>query len=142
MEEWSATGGKYKDGEVFRKWKSYRPDPAGRVPVTVRSVFKLATDAGWVHTKLAAKVKIAVTDWIRDCDDADVLLSEGAKRIAENPLSNDMIEASLHATLQKKIKELGGGSIGLGTIKGQVAKCRHEQHAAEKDLGLERKRGS
>lgn len=133
VDEWSSTGTKYKDGECLRKWKSYRPDPKGRAPVTIRSVFKLAMDAGWENTRLATKIKVGVEEWIKGCEDCELLLSEGAKRIAEMPFRNELVEEALVLCLRARIKELSNTVLDKATIRKQVSMSRFK--AKKEDTG-------
>lgn len=105
FDKWSAKGSKYSGPDDTRaKWASLRPTPRGRAPVTVRSLFHKATEAGWVSTGVGAKVHSAVLGWIAHPERTSAeLLEHGLMRIAGAPLQNPLDRASLVNRLRTEL---------------------------------------
>lgn len=139
FDEWSSLSKEkyYGEKETYAKWKSFRPYAKGRAPVTIRSLFKHAMDAGWENTKVAVKIKQRVEEWIAECQDGEILMSEGPQRIAEMPLKNDVVEEALVVRLRQRIIELTGAKVDKATIKKQVREDRYKQVRDAMDPGLE-----
>lgn len=133
--EWSSGGGSKYKGETatWKKWQSFKPESPGKNPITVRSIFKHAMDAGWENTKIATKLKANIVKWLAQCKDIDELMEEGCKRIAEMPFKNEIVEESLIISLQTRIKDIGKKKIDKATIKKQVNRLRHQRKAEEDD---------
>lgn len=123
FDEWSATSSsKYKGTKSTQgKWRSFRPDTTGRNPITIRSLFKHAMDAGWSNGKVATVIQDNVIAWMASIDDKGILMSEGPSRVAAMPFKNAMVEEALINALRKRIKELGGELIDKTTIKKAIS---------------------
>ena len=133
FDEWSATGSKYKgEKDTYGKWRSFKAYAKGRTPVTIRSLFKFATNAGWENTKVSTKLKLSALEWIAACEDGDELMVEGAKRIAALPFANEVVEEALIMAWRKKLNELTGNLIAQKTLKKEVMKCRRRDIAEAK----------
>lgn len=124
-DEWSQTGAKYCEGDTYSKWQSFRPDPVGKIPVTIRTFFKYAQDAGWQPTKVAAKVRLAFNDWLAECEDLDELMREGPERIAAVPFQDKLSDAAMVVALGKRIHAVGKIRISETKIEKQISKLRH-----------------
>ena len=134
FDEWSSRGTKYKSArDTWSKWKSFRPYAKGRAPVTVRTIYKHAMDAGWDNTKVAIRIKEDVAEWMESCTDPDVLMAEGAKRIAAMPFKNDVVEEALVVAWRKRITALSGNTIDKATLKREIAKTRRKDNEAKQD---------
>ncbi len=116
FDEWSSTGSKYKGSdETAAKWKSAKPETSGRVPVTIRSLFKIAIDSGWDSTKLSEKFREDLETWMVEAS-PDSLMNEGPERIAAMPFANGIVEENLALRLKEAIKAGGGATIDKRTI--------------------------
>jgi hypothetical protein len=134
FDEWSSQGTKYRgEKDTWAKWKSFRPYAKGRAPVTIRSLFKQAMDAGWENSKVATRIKDDVVEWMNSCDDADKVMQETAARIAGMPFRNDVVEEMIVIAWQKRIKELTGNRVEKATLKKEIHKVRKRDLAAKKD---------
>lgn len=135
--EWSSRGTKYAGRkDCWAMWKSLRSHVKGRAPVTLRTLFKYAQDAGWDNSKAAAKVAQTVEAWLAATEDRDVLMQEGAKRIAAMPFKNDVVEESLVNAWRKRLHDLGGGdNIDKATLKKEIAKVRRAEKQSKVDTG-------
>ncbi len=81
---WSQASTKYagSDDTEYR-WKSFKSVP-NRVPVTIRSVFKKATDAGWNAESLRTRTRDDLAVWLRASErTSEELLDQGALRIVK-----------------------------------------------------------
>jgi len=132
--EWSSQGTKYSgEKEVWAKWRSFRPDAAGRAPVTVATLFKLAIDAGWNSTRLATRLKGTTVEWIATCEDSDELMKEGPARIAALPFRNEVVEDSLVLTLRDRLKGLTGQTMAKASIQHEVVRARKREAAGKRE---------
>ncbi len=132
--EWSETGSKFKGfDDVYSKWKSFRPDYKGRRPVTLRTLFHVAsTQYGWVNSKIAGKLGVSIAGKIEACNDLDVLRVEGPAWIANMPLTNEIVAEDLMRDLQNRIKVLNKGrSPDLKAIRHEVSRSKRVLKAEE-----------
>lgn len=126
FDQWSAEGEKYVDSdETAAKWKSARPDVPGKVPVTIRSLFKIAMDAGWDSAPLASEFKEDLEAWMVSAD-LDPLMTEGPSRIASLPFVNPIVEDSLVVRLKEAVKRNGGAIIEKATIRKAIRSERRK----------------
>lgn len=134
FDEWSEGGDKYKgEKETWGKWKSFRPDAAGRNPITIRSLFFHAAAAGWDNTRIATRIQQNVEEWLAECDDAKLLMEEGTRRIAAMPFRNDVVEEALAIALRQRIMALTKRPIEKRTILKEVGRLRHAKKVEEDD---------
>ena len=107
FDEWSAKGAKYVDSDdTLAKWKSLRPTPKGRAPVTIRTVLHRAQEAGWTTDKLSTKCYANTVKWI--CDPTRTgseLMAEGIKRIAATPLVSNLERGTLLSALRDAMRQ-------------------------------------
>lgn len=127
-EKWSATSSdKYPGTEALRaKWASFTGQPKDRVPVTIRTLIKVAVDSGWNNRPMTARLFDGAREWIRNpARSSEELLDQGAKRIAKlspviGPIETKVLVSDLHsvtrarglrgptqADIAKEIKRLG-----------------------------------
>lgn len=84
-DEWSATApDKYPSQEELAvRWKSIKGQTKDRVPVTIRSVIRIATEAGWNNRPMTQRMFDETRTWIRAANRSEEdLLVQGPKRIA------------------------------------------------------------
>lgn len=68
-DEWSSGGTKYQGrDDVYRTWRSFRPSAEGRKMVTVRTILKLAQNAGWTGRQAALR-----SDGVETTDPQDLI---------------------------------------------------------------------
>lgn len=137
FDEWSAQGSKYKgEKETFSKWRSFRPYAKGRAPVTIRTLFHVATKlGGWENTRIASKLKQTALEWINTNEDQDELMMEGAKKIAALPFRNELVDDTLITCWKKRLRELSGHVHEKTVLKRLVSKER-KRGQAEKDAAM------
>lgn len=109
FDAWSSKGEKYVDSDdTAAKWKSLRPNPKGRAPVTIRTIFHKAQEAGWESQKLSTKCYANTLKWLTDpARTGNELMAEGVKRIAATPLLSPLERGTLLSSLQDVLKAQG-----------------------------------
>ena len=108
--DWSRKGRKFTTDEDTRaKWDSFRSNPRGRVPVTVRTLFRRAAEAGWDRAEaVGARVYTQLLDWLQSGNrEATELLQQGIPRIAGAPLLTPLQKGSLLSALQARLAARG-----------------------------------
>jgi len=107
--EWSQKGEKYPgDGELESQWRSLKRSPRGRLPVTIRSVFMQASEAGWENSKVVQKCYSSVNAWLSHEDRTETeLMKDGIDRIAAAPLLSHVERGALVNKLGNALKALG-----------------------------------
>jgi len=90
-------------------------------------------DAGWDNGKVARKLAQTTEEWIKECEDRDELMQEGAKRIAAMPFPNGVVEEALVIAWQKRIKALSNESIDKVTLRKEIAKVRKQDKKAKQE---------
>lgn len=122
FDEWSATGTKYAgEKDTYTCWRSLRPDKQGGPCVTLRSMFKLAMESGWVNSKVAEITKRTFEEWLEATDDPQIVSDQFAKRLLAVPFLNAITEAMLLDKVKRKLSRLSGGNVSLDSVKKQVA---------------------
>lgn len=122
----SSEGSKYRGrGVTLRKWRSFKPYPDGRRPITIASLLRLALDAGWDATHFNTKVS---TSFEEECAamDTSMLLGEGVKRIATMPIRNAMMEELMAETLMKHLKAKGA-KVSKAAVLHDVRRVRNTE---------------
>lgn len=134
FDEWSSRGSKYRGrAETLAKWRSFKPYAEGRVPVTVRTLFQMAIEAGWSSHKVATRQRSVVDEWIAACADSDQLMQEGPERIVALPFRNEVVEEDLVMVLQARIKEVGGRKLEKRVIYREMSKARRRSRAEKQE---------
>lgn len=109
-DDWSSTApGKYDGTEkLVSRWKSMQQNPLDRVPVTIRSVVKIAVENGWNNRPMVQRIFDQARDWIRaETRSSQELLDQGTKRIAKianviGPIEQKILVADLHTTIRAR----------------------------------------
>jgi len=108
-DQWSATSDKYPGREELQKrWDSFAASPAGRVPITIRSIIHAATENGWDNRALASRLFETTREWIRsDQRSSEELLDQGGKRIAKldtmiGALERKVLLSDLHSATKAR----------------------------------------
>lgn len=133
--EWSARGSKYTTLEdTQKKWDSFRVTPRGRAPITIRSVLKRATDAGWDQAEaLGARCYAVTKQWlISPTRNEKELMEQGIFQIVNTPLISDLQRAVLVAFLSDGFKR-----FGISMTKGDLMKAlkKAERAASKQAIG-------
>lgn len=108
FDDWSSGSqdGKYDGKEANHKWwqRHIHPTSSGRLPTTIRTLFKMAKDAGWDSAPTNLKIFESLTDWLDQCDTLEALVDQGLGKIASSPLMGSAYETPLLNTIKKKAK--------------------------------------
>lgn len=107
--EWSSKGSKFGgDEELETQWRSLRPTPRGRLPVTIRSVLKQATEAGWENASVVQRCYSSVNEWLSAPERTETeLMKSGIPRIAAAPLLTHVERGALVNKLGAVLKKMG-----------------------------------
>ncbi len=136
FDEWSKTGEKYGGQEETRAlWKSLRPSPIGRVPITIRTLFKKAVDAGWDDKKLKKSCFDALLRWMEDVESEVALLEQGPRKILAMPLISAMQEDVLIGKLCASAKRRFSYSISQTSVKKDLKRIKAEIKSQEQAAG-------
>lgn len=125
--EWSSGGvEKYVSEEaVYGSWKSFKPYATQGNPITIRSLFHHAMNAGWDNIKIATSIKESIEEWLESCSDANELMETGCNRIAALPFPNKLVEESLINALRARIGVVTGKPlISVAAIKSQLSSVK------------------
>lgn len=128
FDSWSALGSKYVSrDDTLAKWRSFKPHPKGRAPITIRTLLHRAREAGWNATTAAAKSYAAVDEWLSDPTlTPNALLSEGVRRIVAAPLLSPLERGALLSKLQERLRKCGI-KVNRGDLKKEM---EHLERAA------------
>jgi hypothetical protein len=109
-DDWSASSSEKYPGQedMAKRWSSMRGQTKDRVPITIRSVIRIATDAGWNNRGVTSRMFDQTRDWLRNAArTSEDLLDQGPKRIARlasviGPIQTKVLIADLHATTRSR----------------------------------------
>jgi len=132
-DEWSATGEKYGGEKEMRTvWDSLRPTPIGRIPVTIRSLLRAATAAGWDDKKVKENCFSKLVTWLDNVGTVTELMEQGIKRILATPLLTAVQEDVLTHMLCSNAKKRFAYTISIAAIRKDLKRTKDEIKAQEK----------
>lgn len=141
FDQWSMVGsqGKYiGSDESLSKWDSLRPTPKGRLPITIRSLIKKASEAGWNAAPTKEACFKAVQDWItleaKTIQDFSVTALE---RVAALPAPTASEESMLLGAICSLLKERHGERVTKTDLAKDLKKLR-DRRARAKDEAREK----
>lgn len=105
---WSAKGEKYDGADkTAKRWNTFSLNTTNRAPITIRSLFKLAADAGWKNDVIARRARQELTEWITNkARSTEELLDTAAKKIAKaSPIIGRLERTALISTLRTTLAE-------------------------------------
>lgn len=118
FDRWSSEGEKYKGKEdTGAKWASFRPTPVGRVPVTIRSLFHRATNAGWNNAEAKQRCYLSTRGFIRSRVTLSGLLNDALEKIITTPLLSASEEEGLLYEIIRYAKDNFEHKTNLATLK-------------------------
>jgi len=133
FDTWSAEGEKYKGQEDTQaKWDSFRPSPVGRVPVTIRSLFRRATESGWNNAEAKQRGYNSTREFIRATTTLTGLLSDALDRIITTPLLSASEEEGLLYEILRHAKEKFEHRTNLPTLKKDLKRKKANIEATRK----------
>lgn len=128
FDEWSSSGTSYPgpDG-TLAKWHQVYTTPRGRVPVTIRTLIKKASEAGWNAGKVKQDCFKVVNDWINDeAKTLHEMTHIALERIAQLPILTHVEEGTLLNSIIRALTKLGEKGR-LGDLKKDLEKLRRAQ---------------
>jgi len=132
FDEWSAQGSKYvSSDETLATWRSVKHSPVGRLPITIRSLFKRATDAGWDNKVVKENLFTKMVKWLEDAPDVVTLMEQGIRKIIATPLLTSMQEDVLVNNLSTQAKKRFCYSVSVTAIRKDLNKAKGELNAAQ-----------
>jgi len=135
FDEWSAKGAKYKDEDSTRaQWEALRQHPAGRVPVTIRSLLRSAAAAGWDASATKEKCFETTLHWIQDSScGQSALLSQSVRRIIATPLLSQSEENALLQQVVSTAKKKWDLKISATSLHKDLQRLKATLKEKEKD---------
>jgi len=141
FDRWSSEGkgGKYVDEqETLHKWDSLKPSPKGRLPITIRTLIKRASEAGWNAAPAKEACFKSVQDWItleaKSLHDFSTLALE---KVAALPNPSASEEAMLLGAIATLLKERHGEKVTKTDLAKDLKKLR-DRRARAKDENREK----
>lgn len=132
FDEWSKVGQKYGGiEETEAAWKSLRPSPIGRLPVTIRSLLHKAKEAGWNDSRVKENVFNILVRWMEEVPTVMELMEQGVRKIVAAPLISSMQEDILISKLCAQAKKRFAHSIGTTSVRKDLLRAKAELKAAE-----------
>lgn len=134
FDEWSSKGEKYQGSkETLCKWRSFNITPKNRLPITIRTVFKIAGLNGWDSHYVRLRCFNTARDWIQSdqVNDTDII-AKGIKKISEVPLLTKSQEEVLLRDLVKRMKK-AKYEVSLPTVRKEMTQLRAKEKANSKD---------
>ncbi len=136
FDEWSSNGEKYGGSDDTEKmWASLRPTPIGRIPVTIRSLLRVATAAGWNGSKLQESCFNELLRWMETVATNAELMEKGTGKILALPMVTPIQEDALISELCKQAKRRFGVSISTTSCRKEIARKRDVEKSQEKQAG-------
>lgn len=135
FDAWSATGEKYPGTDAtLDQWNSVKPTPAGRAPVTVRSLLHKAVEHGWKSQKVKEACFSSVMEWVTSDERTQVeLMSESLKRIAATPLITHTEESALLAAVVKRAKSLHKIELSVSSLRKDLKRLKDSAVAKDNE---------
>lgn len=109
-DDWSSSSATKYPGmeELAGRWESFAANPKDRVPVTVRSLIKIAVEHGWNNRPLSTRTFESAREWIRNpARSSEELLDQGPKRLAKlsgivGPIQTKVLISDLHSVTKSR----------------------------------------
>lgn len=134
FDEWSSTGNNYDSPEdTLAKWKSLRPSPVGRMPVTIRSLLHKATEGGWCGQKVKDRSAHALMEWMEHAENATELLEGGIQKIVSAPMLSSTQESMLIGELRKHALRRFQVQVQATALKADLEKLKKQIKAKERE---------
>ena len=127
FDEWSATATHRYPGSatVLEQWNHIKPTPRGRVPVTIRTLIKRASEAGWSAGELKEECFKAVLDWIDHTAKNTYDLSRTAlEKIAGLPMLTATEEGMLLRAIVHQLKDVCSMSVSVTELRKDLKKIQ------------------
>lgn len=118
--EWSAKGAKYSGLEDMQiKWSQLHEQPKGRCPVTIRTVFKLAQEAGWSADTTIESLYDDYIRWLGTVSRQQAM-SASMRKLASIPLLSSVEKESLITHVVNQLRDQFGVKVGESKLRQQL----------------------
>jgi hypothetical protein len=141
FDAWSTTGKQEKyinADDTAAKWNSLKPTPKGRLPITIRSLIKKASELGWNAAPAKEACFKAVQEWInleaKTIQDFSVTALE---KVAALPSPTASEESMLLGAIANLMKERHGERVTKTDLTKDLKKLR-DRRARAKDENREK----
>lgn len=137
FDEWSSEGARsYKDSKATRaKWDSAHLTPAGRMPVTIRTLLHRAALGGWDDKKVKEQGFNAVLQWMGKVSSITELMEQGIQHILSTPQLSAAQEGMLVDQLRVHAKDRFMFKVSSTDIRKDIAalkaKIRAQEHSPD-----------
>jgi len=135
FDEWSSNGKKYEGEEDTQNmWRSLRPSPVGRMPVTIRTLLHKAVASGWNDQRVKENSYNKLLDWMEHVETATELLEQGVHKILAAPLMSAVQEDMLVDQLRVHAKRRFAVTVPATAIRKDIGRLRAEIKAQERSV--------
>ena len=125
FDEWSATGDKYASADETRaKWDSLRTSPVGREPKTIRSLLRMAVQAGWDDERVKHQGYSALVAWMGTAGNPTILLEQGVRKILATPQLSTTQEGMLLDQLKVHAKDRFQFRVSITDLRKDLQRLR------------------
>lgn len=139
-DEWSArSADKYPGADATRRrWDSFAGQTGDRVPVTLRSVLRVAEAAGWENRKVGENVYARISDWIGSSSrSTEELLDHAVRKIAGvSAVIGPLKQAALVGTLGRVLRARGIAGVSVTSLNNAVKEQLAEAAKASRTTDL------
>jgi hypothetical protein len=135
FDSWSGSASKDKYAgpeDTLRQWNAIKPSPKGKAPVTIRTVIKRASDAGWNAGEVKEACFATVQKWIEEeANTRHDLSSTALEKIAALPLLTAVEENMLVSLVRGKLKNSFGESVSSVALQKDLKRARDKRERAK-----------
>lgn len=127
FDDWSSKGVKYGgEAEIHTQWRAIRQSPVGRMPITIRSLLRMAVSSGWDDKRVKEAGFSGVMRWLEEVETITELVETGVKKILATPLMSAVQEDILIQQLCSHAKKRFAYSITASAIRKDIARSKAE----------------
>jgi len=137
-DSWSSGGKSYEGTEKARyRWDHTSGATTNRLPTTIRTLFKLAKDAGWTNPGMAQRYFENLRTWLNTRETLEELVDRGLEQIVTTPLITSVYEDGLLKLIKSRAKNKFGLDFTPSKLAGQLkrlkANIREKQQQQEEE---------
>lgn len=139
-DEWSQKGSKYPgESDMRKKWRSLKPTPKGRLPVTIRTLLHHAvTHGAWQSNEAKDVCYKAVREYILSVSTFSGLATDAIRKVASTPLLSSTETDALLNLITAEAKRRWQEKISIITLRKDYQRWRERLRRAPDDEGKKR----
>lgn len=141
FDNWSSKAGPDKYGgpeDTSRQWNAIKPTPKGKVPITIRTLMKRASEAGWNAGPVKEACFKSIHKWIEEeARSTHDLTTTALEKIAALPMLTNVEENMLLSLVRNKLKGSFGESVSSVALQKDLKRTRDRRERA-KDASSEK----